>query len=189
MEHAAGEAGRRPGKHLHRRSIEVNTYEYDTSAVLIEGRLTDNRFCTTHFFSGEARPPGIIHDMIIRFVLRGPESIIESIEVEMPGVPRMECLETKQSLAGLEGMHIRSGFTEQVKRMIGGAKGCSHLMALLLAMSSAALQGAWVALARRPVKLSVFGDRALELMENTCWVWRTDGGALKVLRERIETAE
>jgi hypothetical protein len=177
------------GKPLHSRRIEIGTYEYDESAVLVEGRLTDNRFAETYYFTGGVRPPGIVHDMIIRMVVRGPAPIIEAIEVEMPGIPREECMETRQSLAPIAGMKISPGFTERVKAEVGGAKGCTHLVALLLTMAPAALQGAWVAMARQPVDLKVFGGAALQILENTCQVWRSDGPLMKELKERIEKGE
>lgn len=177
------------GEPIHTRRIAVETYEYDKSAVLVEGRLTDNRFVKTYYFTGGIRPPGIVHDMIIRLVVRGPDPTIESIEVEMPGIPREECIETQQSLAPIAGMKISPGFTERVKAAVGGAKGCTHLVALLLAMAPAALQGAWVAMARQPVDLNVFGGTALQILENTCQVWRSDGPLMKELKERIEKGE
>lgn len=177
------------GRPIHTRRIEVDTYEYDAGAVLVEGRLTDNRFAETYYFSGGTRPPGIVHDMIIRLVVRGPDPTIESIDVEMPGVPREECLETQQSLSPIVGIKIRPGFTERVKAEVGGAKGCTHLVALLLAMAPAALQGAWVAMARQPVDMNVFGEAALQVLENTCRVWRSDGTLMKALKERIEKGE
>ncbi len=169
---------------IHNRKIDINTYAYDDSAVMFEGRLTDNRFCTTYYLSGEARPPGVVHDMVVRMVVRGADLTIESIDVEMKEIPRAECIETKRSLEPIIGMKIRSGFTDQVKAEIGGAKGCTHLVALLLTMAPAAIQGAWATMARQPLDLEAFGDTAMRILENTCRVWRTDGPAINALREK-----
>lgn len=170
---------------IHKRGIEINTYEYDETAVLVEGRLTDNRFCTTYYLSGEARPPGVVHDMIIRLVVRGADLVIESIDVELKSVPRQECIEIKESLAPVVGMKIRSGFTERVKAKVGGVQGCTHLVALLLAMAPAAIQGAWATMARQPLDMEAFGGTALQILENTCRVWRSDGPSMEALREKI----
>jgi len=56
----------------------------------------------------------------------------------MPTVPRQECRETLDSLLPLKGLPIVSGFTNRVKDLVGGAKGCAHLVALITAMASAA---------------------------------------------------
>lgn len=173
-------------KPVHTRNIEIKTFEYDETGVLVEGRLTDNRCCTTYFLSGESRPPGVVHDMIIRLVVRGPDPTIESINVEMKNVPRQECLETKASLDAVAGMKIRSGFTEEVKAAVGGPRGCTHLVALLLTMAPAAIQGAWATMARQPLDIASYGDSALQILENTCLVWRSGGPAITELREKLE---
>ena len=168
------------------RNIEVNAYEYDNSAILIEGRLVDERFCATYPMSGGLRPPGIIHDMVIRFVLRLPKMAIESIEVDMNRVPREECLNTKDSLEPLVGMKIRSGFTDRVRERVGGVKGCTHLTALIVTMAPAAMQAAWTFAAREPLNPAKYGINALKFLENTCQTWRSDGAAMAELRSALE---
>lgn len=175
----------RKQKQIHNRRIEIFTYEYDESAVIVEGRLTDNRFRNTFYLSGDVRPPGIVHDLIIRIIVRGPDLIIEDIDVDMAEVPRDVCRETLNSLRAVKGMKISPGFTEKVKAAVGGAKGCTHLVALLLAMAPAAVQGAWAAMAQQPIDPTNFSDKALEILENTCWIWRSDGELLKEIKEKL----
>ncbi len=117
--------------------------------------------------------------MLIRMQIRGPNLTIENIEVEMPTVPYEECIATLTSLEPIKGMRIASGFTNDVKELIGGPKGCAHLVALLVSMASAAVQGAWTAFSRRPAEPSGYLDRAMEAIVDTCWVWRKDGPKFK----------
>jgi len=171
---------------IHRRRIEVCTYEYKKDAVVIEGRLIDNRFMKTYFFSsGESRPPGIVHDLVIRMVVKGPKLVIDDIDVDMETVPRKDCRQIKNALKPVIGMKIQAGFTEKVKEKIGGAKGCTHLTALLLAMAPAAVQGAWAAVARHPVDPAKYSGAALKFLENTCWVWRAEGELMKETRAKL----
>jgi hypothetical protein len=173
-------------KKIHGRQVQITTYDHGKEAVVVEGRLTDNRFTTTYYFSdGQTRPPGIVHDLVIRMVVKGPTLIIEDIDVDMETVPREDCREVLDTLKPLVGMKIRAGFTEKVKDKIGGAKGCTHLVALLLAMAPAAVQGAWSAVARRPVDPAKYSGAALSFLENTCWVWRSDGELMKETREKL----
>jgi hypothetical protein len=175
----------RKQQQVHNRKIDIYTYEYDQTAVVVEGRLTDNRFRSTFYFNGDSRPPGIVHDMIIRMIVRGPNLTIEDIDVEMVGVPRDVCRQTRGSLEPVKGMKISSGFTEKVKAKVGGAKGCSHLVALLLAMAPAAIQGSWTAVTQHPIDPTNYSDKALEFLENTCWIWRADGELMKETREKL----
>ena len=172
-------------KKIHNRGIDITTYTADSQAVIVEGRLTDTRSQPTYYMSGDMRPPGTVHDLVIRMRVAGPDLTIEDIDVAMDTVPRAECREVLDSLAPVKGMQIKAGFTEKVKAEVGGPKGCTHLVALLLAMAPAAVQGAWAAMAREPIDPSRYSDKALEILEDTCWLWRSEGPLMQEVRERF----
>ena len=160
---------------IHTRRIEVATYDIGRQGVIVEGKLKDDRLQAISRPTGEHVPPGTVHHMIIRMRVSGPKLTIEDIEVEMPTVPYEECIETLTSLEPVKGMPIASGFTSNVKELVGGAKGCAHLVALLVSMASAAVQGYWTAVSRRPTDQSDYRDRAMASIVDTCRVWRKDG--------------
>ena len=160
---------------IHTRGIDIATYEGGSDSIIVEGVLTDERLATSYRASGETLPPGTVHHMIIRMEVRGPKLVIEDIEVEMPTVPMQECLETLNSLLPLKGLPIVSGFTNRVKDSVGGAKGCAHLVALITAMASAAVQGAWAAMTSKPRDPATYLPDAKERIKDTCRVWRSDG--------------
>jgi hypothetical protein len=164
---------------IHTRRIAVATYDCGRDGIVVEGELKDDRLQDIYRPSGEHVPSGRVHHMIVRMLVRGPKLTIEDIEVEMLTVPYEECIETRTSLDPVKGMHIASGFTNDVKELVGGAKGCAHLVALLVSMASAAVQGAWTAVSRRPAEQSGYRDRAMEAIVDTCRVWRKDGPKLK----------
>jgi len=164
---------------IHTRRIEVATYDCGREGIIVEGRLRDDRLQPIQRPDGKQVAPGRVHHMIIRMRVRGPNLTIEDIEVEMPTVPYEECLETQTSLEPVKGMPIASGFTNEVKELVGGAKGCAHLVALLVSMASAAVQGAWTAVSRRPSDHSGYLDRAMASIVDTCRVWRRDGPKFK----------
>lgn len=164
---------------IHTRRIEVATYDCGRHGIIVEGKLKDDRLQAISRPTGEHVPPGTVHHMTIRMQVRGPKLTIEDIEVEMPTVPYEECVETLTSLEPVKGMHIASGFTNDVKGLVGGTKGCAHLVALLVSMASAAVQGAWTAVSRRPADQSGYLDRAVDAIVDTCRVWRKDGPKFK----------
>lgn len=171
---------------IHTRQIEVATYDCGENVIILEGKLKDERFKEIYRPTGENVPPGTVHHMIIRMKVRRSELIIEDIDVDMPTVPHEECPETRTSLEPVKGMRITSGFTTKVKDLVGGSKGCAHLVALLVSMASAAVQGAWTALSRNPVENSGYLERAMKAIVDTCRVWRTDGPMIKKYREKFE---
>ena len=164
---------------IHTRRIEIATYEGGTDAIVVQGVLTDERLATSYRPTGETLPPGTVHHMIIRMKIRGPKLVIEDIEVEMPTVPMQECRETLDALTPLKGLPIVSGFTNRVKDLVGGAKGCAHLVALITAMAPAAVQGAWAAMTSKPRDPATFLPGAMERIKDTCRVWRSDGPKFK----------
>ena len=170
---------------VHTRNIHVATYVCESDAIIVEGRLTDNRLLDSYRSGGTVIPPGTVHDMLIRLKIEGPRLKIADIDVEMPTVPHADCSQTRKSLEPVVGMEIVSGFTLRVKALVGGAKGCAHLVALLTAMASAAVQGAWSAVTREPVNDSGFKRHTLDRIKDTCYVWRSDGPALKKYEQSL----
>jgi hypothetical protein len=174
--------GKPKGKKYHTRTIEVSTYEYDEQRLAVEGCLTDNRFQEFYLATGEKRSPGILHQMIIHLLVKKATLEIEDLHVEMPCVPREECLETINSLEGVKGLSITSGFTLRVKALVGAGKGCSHLVALLTAMGGSAIQGfASYKLQESPG----FIADMIKMIANTCWTWRAEGPLIKAVKEII----
>jgi Protein of unknown function (DUF2889) len=169
---------------IHTRRIEVATYDCGKDGIIVEGELRDDRLQEIYRPAGDKVPPGRVHHMIIRMQVKGPDLTIEDIEVEMPTIPYEECIETLTSLEPVKGMQIASGFTSEVKNLVGGVKGCAHLVALLVSMASAAVQGAWTAVSRRPADSSGYRQRAMEAIVDTCRVWRRDGPKLNDRRRK-----
>ena len=176
--------GKPKGKKYHTRTIEVSTYEYDEQRLVIEGCLTDHRLQEFHLATGEKRSPGILHRMIIRLLVDKKTLDIEDLHVEMPDVPREECLETINSLEPVRGLRITGGFTSKVKALVGSGKGCNHLVALLTSMGSSTIQGF---AAYKLQKSPRFISEMIPMLENTCWTWRTGGFLINFIKEKIET--
>ena len=170
---------------IHNRTLDIATYPCEDGKLIVEGELKDERFCPSHLMTGETRPPGILHHMVIRMVVAGPDLVIEDIEAELLQAPREECRETAESLQPVIGMSISAGFTNRVKAALSGPSGCSHLAALLLAMASAAVQGFWSDVVRRPYHPADYSAKALETVLDTCHVWRSDGPAVKEYRKEL----
>jgi len=175
--------GKPKGKKYHTRTIEVNTYEYDDQRLAVEGCLADHRLQEFHSAKGVKRPPGILHQMIIHLLVNKTTLKIEDLHVEMPAVPREECLETINSLEPVKGLKITSGFTSKVKTLVGSGKGCQHLVELLTSMGSSTIQGyAAYKLQGSPGFISDM----INMLVNTCWTWRAEGPLINFIKEKIE---
>ena len=174
--------GKPHGRKLHTRTIEVHTYEYDERRLVVEGALKDMRWQEYYLATGEKKPPGILHGMIMHLLVNINSLEIEDVHVEMPNTPREECLETINSVNAVKGLRIAGGFTLKVKELMGGVQGCSHLVALLTAMAPAAVQGFAAHILRDNKGLSSTWTGLSRFLLNTCWSWREEGPLIKKLK-------
>jgi hypothetical protein len=167
--------GKSEGRKIHTRNIELSTYEYDSERLVIEGSLIEKRLFDFEYATGEKKPAGVIHHMTLRWLLNIGTFSIEDIDAEMIAVPHQECFETAGGLTNLKGMQIAAGFIVKIKELVGGTKGCSHLMALLTSMAPAAIQGYAAYHSQKPSGFGPLRSDALRFLVNSCQPWRSDG--------------
>ncbi len=175
--------GKPKGEKYHTRTIEVSTYEYDEQRFAVEGCLTDHRFQQYYLATGEKRPPGILHKMIIHLLVKKTTLEIEDLHVEMPCVPRQECLDTINSIDQVKGLRVTGGFSLKVKKLVGLGQGCNHLVALLTAMGAPIIQGYAAFKLQGPAG---FTTDLIHMLADTCWTWRADGPLINAVKARIK---
>jgi hypothetical protein len=164
---------------VHGRDITIRTYDLGDQRILVEGQLRDQRHRPR---SGESFEGAfLVHDMVARLTVRGPEMVIDAVDVEMRRHPREGCTEVLPWMQKLVGMRIVSGFTQRVKELVGNSRGCAHLTSLLLTLGPAAVQGFWAAygVSRSEIRAD---DPRIKMVVNTCHLWREDGPLIESLR-------
>jgi hypothetical protein len=173
------------GEALGGRSIQISSFGCGDTAIIVEGTLIDKRLGTGRTVTGKNLKAGVVHHMIIRIRVEAPDMTISHVESEMVSTPNAHCPEINDSLQMIRGMRIVPGFTETVKKKIGGRNGCAHLTALLLAMAPAAVQGLWTRFSKTAHEDRETTAHVLDrYLIDTCWVWRKDGPmAEKLIKE------
>ncbi|MFH1079031.1 MAG: DUF2889 domain-containing protein [Pseudomonadota bacterium] len=176
---------------IHERGAFVKIFELEENQILIEGTLTDERFCRSFIYSLQRLvDPDVIHRITVRMTLSLPKLIIESAEAEMPAVPVGMCREIKDVVHKLIGLRLTRGFKDKVKKLFGGRNGCIHMTNLILFMSTAAIQGSYTFYNRvredGRLKHPDFDD---SLIINSCHVWSEDGSFAARLVEMKKAAE
>ena len=171
-------------KKIHTRRIDMATYANGDQSIIVEGTLHDERLTAVFRPTGERVKAGPIHHMVIRMQVGGPKLTIEDIDVEIETAPNELCREALDSLQPVIGLPIAAGFTARIKELVGGARGCAHLVALLNAMAPAAVQGAWNALSQKPVDPKLL-PAAIARIKDTCMLWRADGPFMQQYEENI----
>jgi hypothetical protein len=173
---------------VHERKLKITTHPVDPERVVVEGWLRDERFVKGFHWDGRERSPGMVHWMCVRLLVGGwPVSILDA-EAEMPTVPNDLCPSVADCVKKIIGVSIVSGFSNQVRRRMGGVEGCAHLTSLIVAMGPAALHGYWTeqSRTRRSLPRSLAEFPGLRLLTNSCYLWRKNGPLLEKVRETIE---
>jgi hypothetical protein len=175
---------------LHSRNIIVNCFEVDENTLLVEGSLSDERlFPSIVYTANIRRDPGIVHNMSVSMYLSIPGLKINKIKADITASPIQGCSEIVTKLNKLEGLIVKAGFTNEVRKILGKAEGCIHLTNLILAMSSAAVQGLWAFFSRiRENGQPLLPGTDPAMIIDSCWMWR-DGGPMSTRFMEIRKAK
>lgn len=147
---------------IHLRSVEMRGYRRDDGLYEIDGRVVDTKSEPITLLSGEVRAAGApIHDMSVRLLVDG-DLVVHDVIAVTDATPFPVCAEAAGAMRAIVGERIQAGWSAVVKSKLGGARGCTHLMEILIPMATAAYQAlAPIRLARpdvldrhgRPVKI------------------------------------
>jgi hypothetical protein len=125
---------------LHTRRIELAGYKRADGLYDIEGHLVDTKPFDFKLAAG-LRPAGeAIHDMWLRITVDRNLVIVDAAAATdaMPYVG--DCDQIVPAYRKLVGLAIRPGYTNKVKELLGGVRGCTHITELAGALATAAFQ-------------------------------------------------
>jgi len=159
----------------HRRDIECCGYARDDGLWDIEGHLTDTKaYVFQSRERGEVKPGEPVHDMWIRLTIDDLMKIHHA-EAAVDYSPFRVCAGATAKLREIEGLSIGPGWMREVTKVMGGAKGCTHLVELLRPMATTAFQ----TLVREGRTAKLFGGERPRFL-NSCHALRTDGEVVKL---------
>jgi hypothetical protein len=125
---------------LHRRSIEIRGYKRDDGLYEIEGRLRDTKDFDFKLAAG-VRPAGEpIHEMWLRITV-DRDLVIVDAQACTDAMPYVgQCDTIVPAYRQLIGLSIRPGYTQKLKELLGGVRGCTHITELAASLATAAFQ-------------------------------------------------
>jgi hypothetical protein len=175
-------------KPVHQRSVKIRSFPIEEGRLIVEGVLRDNQLAAGFEWDGKPFLPGVVHLIVVRIMVGGWPLEILDAEAEMPDIPHELCPTTLDSIQRIIGLKIATGFNNEVRKRLGGLRGCAHMSFLVSAMGTAALHGYWSAKSRtpRPVPKSVEEFTSLPALINSCALWGKDGPLMQHIRETIE---
>jgi hypothetical protein len=176
------------GNPIHSRRMDFKTYALEAERVIVQGRLTDERFQPVYDLGGQVRDKGVVHDMVIYLLVGGMPLTILEADVEMPHVPLDLCTTTGESIRRIVGLEIKSGFGEKVHKLIGGVEGCAHLTHLLVVMAQAAVHGHWTHKnsRQRPIPRTMDEIEEVSYLIDSCALWKEDGPMVQRIKEILD---
>ena len=175
-------------KPVHERAVEIRSYPLEDGRLIVEGRLKDDQLTKGYRWDGEHRPAGTVHLIYVRIMVgEWPLKILDA-EAEMEQVPHELCPTTRESVRKIIGVTIAAGFSNEVRRRLGGVRGCAHMAFLVMAMGPAAIHGYWTmkSKTRRPLPKSLEEFSGLSALMNSCTLWRKEGPMMEYIKKTLE---
>ncbi|RCW69584.1 DUF2889 domain-containing protein [Pseudorhodoferax soli] len=168
---------------VHTREIVCHGYLRDDGLVDVESSMRDISTAGSKLFFKPLGPGEDLHRM--RLVLTVDAGLVlRVIQVHTEAAPTPWCAEGNAVYDSLVGLKIGPGFTRNVRALVGGAKGCTHVTELIGPAATTAMQ-TWFALGREREDLRAVHVRAGALprpaLADTCQAYRSDGQALQAI--------
>jgi len=173
---------------IHTRNISLATYPHNKTEIIVEGILLDKSYQKIFTIAGSVKEPGIIHHMAIRLLIKGNPLKVVDVEAEMLKVPVEECKSTLDTLDKIKGIEIKSGFSNLVRKTMGGKKGCTHLAHIVTVMGQEIVHG-WLTYKRNNksvVPEDIENFQGKDFILNSCRMWVKGGSRMKSLEQALQ---
>lgn len=135
-------AGAEPGARqlVHTRAVTCRGYLRADGLWDIEGHLADSKtYAFANAYRGTIEPGEPLHGMWLRLTV-DDELRVRAVACGMDATPYAMCPAVLGAFQGLVGLRIGRGWRREVARVVGGVKGCTHLVELLGPIATAAYQ-------------------------------------------------
>ena len=143
---------------LHFRRIDMRGWRRSDGLYEVEGRVIDQKPQVYKSPNGfKVVPPGEpIHDMGVKLVF-DEDMLVHSVSAFTASAPFDDCFAAGKSLQTIKGLRIAGGWSSEVRRRLGGAQSCTHLIGILIPMGTVAYQSLTKVRYSRPQKVNFEG--------------------------------
>lgn len=181
-----------PGRTLrHSRNIHCRGYLRDDGMYDIEAEMQDVSAVQTELPFTTLPADGFLHKMRLTMTL-DTDMVIQHVEARTETGPTPYCADINAAYGALRGLRIGSGFRQEAKARLAGAKGCTHLTDLLGPLATTAMQ-TMMSMQREsmPWHARLEGQEPLPKpwVLGTCHAYRLDGEAAQVIWPMHRRAE
>jgi hypothetical protein len=162
---------------MHTRTVNCRGYLREDGLWDIEGHLVDTK---PYDIPSEDRGGNIpagepLHEMWIRLTVDTDLNVHDAEAVTDHG-PYSICGDIAPAFKKLKGLSIKSGWTLKTRELLGGTKGCTHLLELLGPIATTAFQTVYASRVKRDKDTASTQRPGLI---NTCHAYADDGPVVK----------
>ena len=158
----------------------------DDSLIRFHASLDD----VSHHDNGDE----VIHSLAIEGTISLPDLVIRTIEPLANHHPYLECAPSLDPVRSLVGLRIGPGFRAHVLNTMGGTKGCTHFLTLVLDLAASHTLSVFLRM-RSKVRFDTRNDpdgawigTGLEIeprLENACIALTSDSRVIKFAKQRL----
>ena len=167
---------------VHTRQITCRAFRLKNGFLEIEATLGDEKGQEVAFRSRPSVPPGeFMHRMALTITIDG-DYLIHDVKATTLTAPWPMCGGTDAAYRRLVGLRIGPGFTQQVRELLGGVQGCTHVTELVSQAAKTYMQASWPDRIARQMAVALdprqWPDKSTLTFVNHCHAWRQDGATL-----------
>ncbi len=168
---------------VHTRRINCRAFRLGNGWLEIEASLADEKGEPVPFRSRPPVQPGaLMHGMSLLLTVDA-EFVIRDIRAATQTAPWAMCGGTDDAYRKLIGLRIGPGFSRQMKKLVGGIEGCTHVTELVAQAANTYMQASWPDRIARQMAVSAdprqWPDQGAVGFVNHCHAWRQDGATLE----------
>lgn len=167
---------------LHTRQITCRAFRLKSGLIEIEATLADEKAQQVPFRSRPSVNVGEhMHHMALSLVI-DDDYVIRDVKAQTLTAPWPMCGGTDAAYRKLIGLRIGAGFSQQVRDLLGGVQGCTHVTELVAQAANTYMQASWPDRIARQVAVNPdprhWPDKSTLTFVNKCHAWRQDGETL-----------
>ncbi len=168
-----------PRSKRHRRTLEMEGYQREDGLWDIEGHIRDVKgYDFDSAWRGQVTAGTPVHDMWIRLTVDNTLTIHE-VEACLDSGPHRVCPDVVPNFQVLKGVRIAPGWYNNVKRLLGGAKGCVHMVEMLGPMGTVAYQTLGPSRVMEAQDTADGRNRKKPVRIDSCYAHASDGPIVK----------
>ena len=161
-------AARKP---LHHRRVDCAGYRRDDGLWDIEGHLVDTKSYDLNDLDRGPAPAGQpLHEMWLRLTVDDDLNVVD-VEAQTVWAPYSICGDITPNFQVLKGLAIKAGWTQKTRELLGGTRGCTHLLELLGPIATTAFQTVY---SLREKRNREHGMRKRPGLIDSCHAWASD---------------